>query len=111
MHSKLRRNGRLPLHLGMECKAPVGALLAVLKANPDAVKRADKDQRLPLHLGLLHAGDTFTVPNPTPHGTVEKITATLKRGDAETSYGFGLGTTDDGHAYITEVKDDGMATL
>lgn len=45
----------------------------------------------------------------THQPTVEKITATLKRGDAETSYGFGLGTADDGHAYITEVKDDGIA--
>ena len=41
--------------------------------------------------------------------TMETITASLERQTAETSYGFGLGTADDGHAYITEVKDDGIA--
>ena len=41
--------------------------------------------------------------------TVDTITATLERENDETSYGFGLGTADDGHAYITEVKDGGIA--
>jgi C-terminal processing protease CtpA/Prc len=45
----------------------------------------------------------------THQPTVETISTTLKRKDDQTSYGFGLGTADDGHAYITEVKDDGIA--
>lgn len=33
----------------------------------------------------------------------------LERPDKETSFGFGLGTADDGHAYVTEVADNGLA--